>query len=321
VFAVMPVLDFLIGRDLRNPSPAEERTRLGNAVYDIALYSTVPAQLALLVWAVDVVASEPLAWFELIGFTLSVGIATGTVGINVGHELVHREAWLSRACGTILLLSTTYAHFRIEHVYGHHRWVGTPRDPATAREGESVYAFYARTLPGQLASAWAIEHERLDRAGHGVWSPRNRMLQYLGIYAVIYAACAVWGGWLAAAFFLGQSLVAGVLMLETVNYIEHYGLLRRERAPGRYEPVTPRHSWDSYHRLNNLFLFNLGRHSDHHAHASRHYPVLRTHEAAPRMPAGYAAMMLLAWLPPLWFRVMDPKVEAWKAAGEAAPAE
>jgi alkane 1-monooxygenase len=240
---------------------------------------------------------------------LSTGITTGTIGITFAHELIHRPGRLELALGEILLATTSYTHFAIEHVYGHHRYVATPRDPATARLGESLFAFIPRCVIGSLASAWRIERERLAKRRRPWWHASNRMLRYGVTQVALYAAVAIWWGWLAALVLGAQAAIAFSL-LETINYIEHYGLERREIAPGRYERVQPWHSWNSSHRLSNWLLINLARHSDHHLVASKRYQVLDHVAIAPQLPAGYAAMFLLAMCPPLWRRVMDPRVRA-----------
>lgn len=259
------------------------------------------------------VATVPLAWWEVWAAALAVGIVSGGIGINTAHELVHRRHAWERGLGIALLSLTLYAHFRIEHVHGHHRRVATPEDPATARLGEGVYAFYARTVPAQWRSAWVLEAERLARRGHSVWSWRNRMLWYTGAQLGLLVLVPALFGPLALLFFLLQALVA-VQLLETVNYVEHYGLERRPTRPGSFEPVRPKHSWDSAHRLTNWTLFNLGLHADHHTHAGKAYAELQPEPQSPQMPTGYSGMVLLALVPPLWHRVMDPRVRAWREA-------
>jgi alkane 1-monooxygenase len=211
----------------------------------------------------------------------------------------------------MLLASVCYMHFTIEHVHGHHRHVGTPRDPATARLGEPSYAFIVRSVLGGARSAWQIEMRQLAKQNRPTWNVRNRMVRYACVQLGVIAGVAWMFGWLGLAVFLAQSIVAFSL-LEIINYIEHYGLFRREIAPGRYERVEPWHSWNSSHRVSNWILINLARHADHHLTASKRYQVLHTLDAAPQLPAGYSAMVLLALTPPLWRRVMDPRVQKWR---------
>jgi alkane 1-monooxygenase len=240
--------------------------------------------------------------------TVSVGSTTG-VGMTFAHELIHRRKAFERFLGDILLASVTYAHFAIEHVKGHHRHVGTPRDPATARLGEAVYVFLPRSIVGGLLSAWKIERRRLEEHRLRAWSPSNMMLRFTGVEMAIYIAIAMAFGPVAIAMFAGQSLVA-IAVLEIINYVEHYGLLRKESSPGEYERVKPEHAWDSPNRISNWLLINLPRHSDHHMTAAKRYQSLELLPHAPRLPGGYGSMFLLALLPPLWFRVMDRRVAA-----------
>lgn len=276
-------------------------------------WMALPAVAVCIGYGLWIVATRDLAWWEFWGAAVSVGTVAGGIGITTAHELVHRKAAWERGLGVALLAATLYAHFRIEHVHGHHRRVATPADPATSRLGESVYAFYARTVPAQWRSAWELEAERLSRRGQAVWGPRNRMLHYVAIQAGLLALAFAAAGWAGMLFFVMQAIVA-VQLLETVNYVEHYGILRAEKSGGGYETVRPRHSWDSPHRLTNWTLFNLGLHADHHTYAGKPFAELRPEPLAPQMPTGYSGMVLLAFVPPLWFRVMNPRVADWRAA-------
>jgi alkane 1-monooxygenase len=304
-FVVIPVLDALLGLDPSNPSEDEAR-RLQQSPYLRALpFAWIPVQLALLGWALGFVGH--LSTWEVVGLTLSLGVTTGGIGITVAHELGHKPGRAERAGALVLLASVSYLHFFIEHNRGHHLRVATPADPATSRLGESFWRFLGRTVPAQWRSAWGIERELLARRGLGPASWRNRMLWFAVTPVAITAALGATLGGRAAAVFVAQSVIAFSL-LEAVNYIEHYGLVRRELSAGKYEPVTHLHSWNSSHRLTNWVLFHLQRHSDHHAHAARRYPALRHFDDSPQLPAGYASMVLLALVPPLWRRVMDPRV-------------
>lgn len=231
--------------------------------------------------------------------------------IGVAHELMHRDTWLERRLADLGMISVSYPHFCVEHVYGHHRNVGTREDPATARLGESLYAFLPRTLVGSLRSAWGIEARRLARAGRPAWGPGNRVLAGWAVWAVTVGGIGLWLGAWGVAAFLAQGAIA-VLLLETVNYVEHYGLEREIGPDGRPVRVAPRHSWNSSHAVANALILNLSRHSDHHAHPGRRYPDLRHLDDVPQLPASYPAMMILAALPPLWFAVMDGRVAGWR---------
>ena len=247
----------------------------------------------------------------MVGWTVAVGIVGGVLGITVAHELVHRSSALDRRFGGILLLMVSYLHWAIEHVAGHHRRVATREDPATARLDEPLLAFMGRSIGLGFLSAWKIESAR--NARRGVRSPlRNRVILCVLASCALAAALGITFGVGALLFFFAQSAVA-IAFLETINYIEHYGLERRLVRDGVYERVTPFHSWNAAHRLTNALLFNLQRHSDHHVWPARPYYMLRHHPESPQLPTGYAGMALLAMVPPLWRRVMNPRVQAHRA--------
>lgn len=291
VWLVLPVVDWLVGPDTRNPDPQDMANMERDPVYRWMLYLQVPVVLGLLAWALTVAAAaSPL---EFLALAIAVGLVSGGVGIVVAHELGHRRGRLDRFLAQALLVSVAYAHFLIEHNKGHHARVATPHDPATARLGEGFWKFFPRSVIGQLRSAWRIDARAT--ATSVLWP-----LLIAGLILVVM-------GPVATAFFVLQAFYA-VLQLELVNYVEHYGLMRRETAPGRYEKVDVRHAWNSSHRVSNLLLFNLQRHSHHHTHQGRHYPALSHFDESPQLPAGYLAMVPLAMLPPLWRRVMDPRV-------------
>jgi len=306
-FVAVPLFDALIGLDTRNPSDTAP-DRWAAVLFRLATWVAVPSQAVLLGWGLWFVTRPHTSALELVGALLAVGITGGVNGITVAHELVHRSSRLDRVLGNILLALVSYLHWAIEHVAGHHRRVATPEDPATARFGETLAAFMVRSVVRGFQSAWQIEAARNARRGvHGPW--RNRVLHGVAVSCGLTAVIGVVGGPRAAAFFLGQSVVA-IAFLETVNYIEHYGLRRRLVGPGVYERVTPLHSWNSAHWLTNALLFNLQRHSDHHVWPARPYHKLRHRPESPQLPTGYAGMALLAMVPPLWRRVMHPRLAA-----------
>jgi alkane 1-monooxygenase len=300
VFGLIPALDHLLGADESAPG---ERSWL----HDALLRLWVPAQLGLIGFSLWTAGERP--WWETAALMLGVGIATGAGGITIAHELVHRTSRLDRALAEILMLSVSYPWWCGEHVMGHHRWVATPRDPATARLGESVYAFLPRSVFGGLQSFVALEGDRTRRRQIRWWSLADRRTRHALSLVALYAGLLSLCGWAVAAAMLAQSVVA-IGLLEVINYIEHYGLVRRETAPGVYERVKPEHSWNSNHWLTGAFLFNLPRHADHHAYASRPYWDLRPWPVAPVLPLGYAGMIVVALVPPLWFRWMDPRARA-----------
>ena len=291
---LLPLCDGLVGPSATGapaPGPA--------ALHRALLHASVPLVLGLTAWlAWHTRALPPL---EYLGWVFTAGTVT-SLGIPIAHELIHKASRVDRAAGKLLLFNAAYMHFAIEHVFGHHVRVATPDDPATARRGESVYAFYPRAVLGGWRSAWAIEAARLQRVGARVWGPRNQMLWFamlpLGYAALLTFLVDPQSG----MFFLAQAVV-GFSLLELVSYLEHYGL---ERAPG--ERVTPMHSWSSGRRLSNWAMVNLQLHADHHMRAGVPYQVLEPLPGAPEMPTSYGGMALIALVPPLFFRVMDPRV-------------
>jgi len=322
VFGLIPLLDAVLGVNARNPSAVEEPVLARESSFRYVTWFCVPLQAAMVVWGAYVVTHEPMTFLELAGFVLSVGISSGAMGINVSHELVHRiDNRLEPLLGRIMLATVGYMHWAPEHVKGHHRNVATPADPATARLGQSVYAFWPQTVAGAWKSAWEIETGFLKRKGKRVWGPANPLLGYAAAEIALAAALGWAFGLGAVAFFLAQAFIA-VSLLEVVNYLEHYGMERKRLEDGRYEKVTPQHSWNSSHWVTNYFLFNLQRHSDHHASPQRRYQLLRHFGESPQLPSGYAGMVVLALIPPLWRKVMDPRVAAHRErmAAEAAAA-
>jgi alkane 1-monooxygenase len=248
---------------------------------------------------------------EQVGLVASLGVMMGGFGINVGHELMHRARPSDRALAEILMASVSYPHFIVEHVLGHHKNVATPEDPATARLGESLYHFLPRTLVGGVQSAWRLEKKRVATHGLMRFGLRDRRLRYPLDVLLACAIIATFAGWIGVAYFAAESVIA-ILLLETINYVQHYGLARAEVSPGRYERVRDVHSWNSAVRVSNWYLFNLPRHSDHHSVASRPYPVLRHNGDSPQLPAGYGTMLLAAFVPPLWRRWMDARATEWR---------
>jgi alkane 1-monooxygenase len=316
VFGAVPVLDLVIGFSKKNPDAREETAWNDKLSFKLLPILCAPLQVISVLWGAYVVSEGTLSYSELSGFMLSMGISSGVTGINVAHELQHRvnlklEPFLAR----IMLWTVMYMHWAIEHVAGHHKNVATPEDPATARLGESFYAFWPRTVGGGFKDAWKIESARLKRNGQNMLCFNNRFILFLAFeFALCFAILAIFG-LLSFAYFIIQSLIA-ITLLEVVNYVEHYGLLRNKDAEGRYEPVTFLHSWNSSNWLTNRFLINLQRHSDHHYKPGRRYQLLRHFDESPQLPTGYAGMVLLAAVPPLWRKVMDPRVKEFRTTGE-----
>ncbi len=312
-FVVIPVLDQLLPRDLSNRDEARERAALTTRRFDALLVGVVLLQVLLLAAYLVRMATAPPSGWELVGTVFTMGLACGVYGINVGHELGHRRERWAQVLAKVALGTSLYGHFFVEHNRGHHRRVATPEDPASAREGETVYAFWVRSIVGSYRSAWQLENERMAREGKPWWGWANEMVRISFGQAVAVGLVTALLGPLAGGAWLVAGL-GGALLLETVNYLEHYGLARQRTERGVYERVQPHHSWNSDRVAGRVFLFDLPRHSDHHAHATRPYPVLRHLEGTPELPAGYPAMILAALVPPLFWFLMNRALADWREA-------
>ncbi len=308
----LPVLWFsLIAALLDAAVPEDRRFAVpdGGLGHRGLVWFVFPPLLALLLYGLHRVSAGGLLWWEVVGVVLALGLVNGGIGLTAAHELIHRRAAWERGLGVALSSLVLWALFRIEHVHGHHRTVGTPDDPTTAKLGESLYAYLPRSILGSIREAWAIEAERLAKQGKPLFGAGNRMLHYAAIHLASVLAVWVLFGPFALLVFVAQALVA-VQLLQSTGYIEHYGLTRQPNGRGGWTRMGPRHSWNSAHRLTNWMTFNLGLHAEHHTWPAKPFPELVDDGDAMRMPLGYPGMVLLAMLPPLWFRVMDPKVRA-----------
>ncbi|MFF0633703.1 alkane 1-monooxygenase [Nocardia sp. NPDC004151] len=315
VYVLLPILDRFFGPDGQNP-PDEVMEYLENdKYYRYCTYAYIPFQLLSLTVACYLWTASDLSWLGVdgglgliskLGLALSMGVMGG-VGINTAHELGHKKDELERWLSKITLAQTFYGHFYIEHNRGHHVRVATPEDPASARFAETFWSFLPRSVWGSLRSSWELEAKRLERLGKRPWTIRNDVLNAWLMSVVLFGALAVAFGPAVLPWLVIQAIY-GFTLLETVNYLEHYGLMRQKTASGRYERCTPEHSWNSDHIVTNIFLYHLQRHSDHHANPTRRYQILRSMDGAPNLPSGYASMISLAYFPPLWRKVMDHRV-------------
>jgi alkane 1-monooxygenase len=317
LYILLPALDLRFGSDGQNP-PDEVMEWLENdKYYRYCTYAFIPFQyLSVVLGAYLFTASDlswlgydgPLSWPAKIGLALSVG-ALGGVGINTAHEMGHKKDSLERWLSKLTLAQTCYGHFYIEHNRGHHVRVATPEDPASARFGETFWEFLPRSVFGSLRSAWRLETQRLRRLNRSPWHPSNDVLNAWLMSVMLWGVLIAMFGPALIPFVIIQA-VYGFSLLESVNYLEHYGLLRQKTANGRYERCTPVHSWNSDHLVTNVFLYHLQRHSDHHANPTRRYQTLRSMDGAPNLPSGYASLIGLTYFPPLWRKVMDHRVLA-----------
>ncbi|MFE1443768.1 alkane 1-monooxygenase [Streptomyces sp. NPDC058739] len=307
-FVLLPLLDQATGSDGENPPEAVMKRLEADRYYRWCTYLYLPLQFGALIWACEQWSSDDLSVVAALGLAATTGVVAG-VAINTAHELGHKRERLERQLSRLALAQTGYGHFYVEHNHGHHVRVATAEDPASSRMGESFWRFLPRTVVGSVRSAWRLESRRLQRRGRRTWGRHNDVLTAWALTVALFAGLSAAFGPGVLPYLLLQAVV-GFCLLETVNYLEHYGLLRRRRPDGRYERVAPRHSWNSNHVVSNLFLFQLQRHSDHHANPLRRYQTLRHFDEAPQLPSGYASMIVVAWFPPLWRRIMDPRLKA-----------
>jgi alkane 1-monooxygenase len=308
VFGIFPLLDLVAGIDPTNPPDSVIKWLEQDRYYRWCTYVFLPIQYAGLVFACWLWSSGKLSTLDDLGLAFTVGMVSG-IAINTAHELGHKRASMERWLSKVALAQSGYGHFFIEHNRGHHVRVATPEDPASARMGESFYTFLPRTVTGSLRSAWGLERTRLERLHSSPWTYRNDILNAWAMTVVLFGALVAIFGVVVLPFLLIQAVI-GFCLLEVVNYLEHYGLRRQRRDDGRYERCQPEHSWNSNNVASNVLLYHLQRHSDHHANPIRRYQALRHVDEAPQLPTGYAGMIVLAAIPPLWRRVMDRRLLA-----------
>ncbi|ADB54140.1 alkane 1-monooxygenase [Conexibacter woesei] len=306
VFAIFPALDVLVGLDARNPPDSVIKWLEQDRYYRWCTYAYIPVQYAGLVFACWLWSSGDLSVIDSIGLALTMAMVSG-IAINTAHELGHKRASMERWLSKVALAQSGYGHFFIEHNRGHHVRVATPEDPASSRLGESFWEFLPRTVAGSLKSSWELEVVRLDRLGARHVSFKNDIINAWLMTVALFAVLTAVFGWVVLPYLLLQA-VLGFSLLEVVNYLEHYGLLRQRREDGRYERTRPEHSWNSNNVASNVLLYHLQRHSDHHANPMRRYQALRHVDEAPQLPTGYAGMIVLAAFPPVWRRVMDRRL-------------
>lgn len=309
LFILIPIIDAFVGGDPHNPPEEVADSMAADPYYSWLVRITVPVSWIGFLMTVFLIGTQALPWWSLVALAVGVGSISGGA-LTIGHELGHKSNKTDKLFAMWSNAVVGYAHFRIEHNQGHHVKVSTPDDPASARMGESVYRFVLREIPGTLKNGWSLEAKRLAKRGKPTFCAENEILQG---WLITLSAAAI------LIFLLGLKIVPFILVhhafgwyaLTQANYIEHYGLLRQKRANGHYEPCRPHHSWNTNHRISNLMTFHLQRHSDHHSHPARPYQTLRDLPDVPSLPSGYPGMLVLAAVPPLWFRVMDPKVMNW----------
>ncbi|TYA52197.1 alkane 1-monooxygenase [Formosa maritima] len=306
-FVFLPILDLIFPMDPTNLSPDEVSKNLKSKLFDWLLYLNLPLVYGLVLYALITVSSAPLELYEIIGLVFSVGIVLAVNGINVAHELGHRQTTNERFLGKALLLPSFYMHFYIEHNFGHHLHAATPEDPATAKYNQSVYSFWFTSTIRQYVNSLKIQKMLLNNNKQAFFSFKNDMLWFCVFQLSYLLIVFAFFGSIGFLFVLTTGII-GFIMLETVNYIEHYGLLRLKLPSGRYERVREIHSWNSNHAIGRIVLYELTRHSDHHYKSSKKYQLLDSYEDSPQMPYGYPTSMIISLFPPLWFKIMNKRV-------------
>ena len=305
-FLIVPVLELFVPAAPRPEEEAVLQEKSKVSFFDYLLYLNVPFLYINVLYFAWILGNREMTSFELTFSVINVGILMGVCGINVAHELGHREGPFDRWMARLLLIPALYSHFTLEHNYGHHLKVATPEDPATARKNEPVYFFFVRSIFQGYLNAWKIGFRRLVVQGKSKWMHEilwSHLAQLAFLTGVVMIA-----GWSNLVLYLIAALI-GIAALESVNYIEHYGLIRKRMSSGRFEPMSESHSWNSNHELGRIMLFELVRHADHHYQTSRKYQALRHLDRSPQLPFGYPMSIILALIPPLWFMVMNPRVE------------
>ena len=307
-FGLVPILELFFKADNSNFDKETAKFEKENKLYNWILYASIPVQVGMLTFFLYTM-QEPLTTVEYVGRISSMGIMCGVLGINLGHELGHRLNKTEQFLGELMLLTSLNTHFLPYHNGGHHFNVATPHDAATARKNEPLYIFWIRSHFSSYKEAWQLENKRMNELGKSSFSLQNKMIKYTIANVVLLTSIYYFFGWIVLLCFVAAA-VTGILLLQTVNYIEHYGLLRNKNEHGRYERVKHNHSWNSDHVIGRLVLFNLSRHSDHHYNGSKHYQVLKSLSESPQMPTGYPGMMLLSLVPPIWFKYMNAKISS-----------
>ena len=303
-YVLVPLLDFWIGEDTSNPPESEVKALESDGYYRAITYATIPVLWVAVIFNCIFLCTHTLSIWEWLATVISTGSVLG-FGLNVSHELGHKLGSVPRKIALLNTALGAYGHFSIEHNRGHHRHVSTPEDPASSKMGENIYRFACREIPGAARRAWYLEADRLRRMGRSAWHPDNEILQALSLTALVYGTLIYFYG-LPMLVVLVPVALWGAFQLTSANYVEHYGIQRLKTAQGTYESCKPHHSWNSNHLVSNLVLFQLQRHSDHHTHPGRCYQSLRDFPNLPRLPSGYFGMFFLAYIPPLWYWVMDP---------------
>ena len=301
VFILVPIIDIMLPYLNKKDDELNE-----NLLHSFSIIIVLPCILFLIIYGLIIVSDAKMNFITIAALGAAVGMSGGSIGITTAHELIHRQSKFMRSLGVILLILCLYGHFRIEHVYGHHRNVATKEDPATARKGENFYFYFIRCVINSVISSWNIEKDILKKKNSNIYSLKNRMLHYFFLELLFLCLAFYFTGINGLIFIFFHALVS-ITLLELVNYIQHYGLTRKKEN-GKYERFSDHHSWNSRHISANWSTFNLGLHNEHHKSAGKHYPLLSQEEKILEMPSNYSIMLIMALIPPLWFYIMNPKL-------------
>jgi len=302
VLIVVPIFDFLLPNLNKEDNNLDEKK-----FHNFSLVIILPGIFALIIYGLIKVSQNNISYLEAAALGAAVGMSGGAIGITTAHELIHRSNKKMRAIGVMLLVLCMYGHFRIEHIYGHHKNFATKEDPATAKKGENFYSFLMRCILMSLNSSWKIEKSLLKKKNLSPYNFRNRMFHYFFLEIILLIMSFIFAGINGLIFILLHSAVS-ITLLELVDYIQHYGL-ERKKVNGKYENYGEHHSWNSRHTSANWSTFNLGLHAEHHQSASKHYPLLSQKKRILEMPNNYPIMIIMALIPPIWFKVMDSKLK------------
>ena len=305
-FIFIPVLEIIVRKSNEKYTDEEKKNRNLDPFFDLLLYLNIPIVFGIFFFSLEKLALASSV-YDIIGIILSASIVMATNGINVGHELGHRKSLIARTCSKLLYLPCQYMHFYIEHNFGHHINVATPEDPATARYKQTVYSFWITSVIRTYVSAWEIQLKLLKVSKRGFFSIKNDMIFYT-LFQLSFLVFIYYNFGLYLTLLSIVMSIVSFLFLETINYVEHYGLLRKKEPSGRYERVKPHHSWNSNHTIGRIVLYELTRHSDHHFKSSKKYQVLESLDECPHLPHGYPTSILISLIPPLWFSIMNPLV-------------
>ena len=305
-FVFIPFLEIIVRKSDEKYTDEEKKNRNLDPFFDLLLYLNIPIVFGIFFFSLEKLALASSV-YDIIGIILSASIVMATNGINVGHELGHRKSLIARTCSKLLYLPCQYMHFYIEHNFGHHINVATPEDPATARYKQTVYSFWITSVIRTYVSAWEIQLKLLKVSKRSFFSIKNDMVFYT-LFQLSFLLFIYYNFGLYLTLLSIVMSIVSFLFLETINYVEHYGLLRKKEPSGRYERVKPHHSWNSNHTIGRIVLYELTRHSDHHFKSSKKYQVLESLDECPHLPHGYPTSILLSLIPPLWFSIMNPLV-------------